>query len=725
MANVVLKLDLASKTEGKLDSWQNNIYNNVSKEPIDKLEKNDGSNMLVVGSKISDKPYNVISQYNGICGGFVNARGVTSRNVELTIIGAKDTLIDNVTIYFDKYANQFATECIIDDKTYYNDDNIWTLKWESPTNQKTITFTKWNKPYYCACITYLGIELDNVELDKHSIKSISNFQQIRPTQPEPFFSIITGNGEFKIKNSEFLDYANDNILESGVIVDIYINNVKYNTTLIENWDSDFIDKTITGYTADINELLDKQFNELFFEPQLLYEVPLYKLLGYILETGNIKYSSFNEVPYKLRQRLSKIYFDLAFLQSSTYREIINKICLIGEMICIVNVKENILEFIDGRPRLKRDGSEYIIDITANAQEKDFTQNVITDNNYTSVQYEYVEQKYNAKTILDSSKISISNTDNYSIQYKENTTINYKNYGKCNLEYNIHCVKYNLVLSNINYDESNLLLLCNYDYGLSENSTYKMQFKVNNQKFNINNLLNDFINQQPYSSIYDIGISQYYTLINRNISYQIKENICTIIIPYSIEIYIKSIDNEKILKELVMQKQSIKFLISFNEISLQTISNTEIIKLDNNNKNGKLLILNQNEFFSDNVYYIQNGNKIPYYDKIIDNIINDYSTKNGIRFASLTIRSGVDFYGRQILIGGALGSKQKYVNWSGIDNDYNRPNTIRIGDIVKILDINGKSKSKYQNGTDRLWKVIGCEFTHEYVPKWKLELMEIW
>ena len=47
-----------------------------------------------------------------------------------------------------------------------SDDHIWTFAWDTPVSAKTITFTKWHRPNYNACITHLDIILDELTFNK-------------------------------------------------------------------------------------------------------------------------------------------------------------------------------------------------------------------------------------------------------------------------------------------------------------------------------------------------------------------------------------------------------------------------------------------------------------------------------------------------------------------------------------------------------------------------------
>jgi len=188
MANILVKLDLMGETvEGEILSKSSNIStNNVSNALTKPTERNYGFNGICIDKwQIGNDGYlNTFQGYNGYMFGATDENGKletdTDENGELetdlafTIVGSN---ITNVTFYFDETAQQWATEAYIDGEKRVSDDHIWTFAWDTPVSAKTITFTKWHRPNYNACITHLDIILDELIFGDKWIENFDSLSQ--------------------------------------------------------------------------------------------------------------------------------------------------------------------------------------------------------------------------------------------------------------------------------------------------------------------------------------------------------------------------------------------------------------------------------------------------------------------------------------------------------------------------------------------------------------------
>src|SRR5690606_7256088 len=124
-------------------------------------ERNYGFNGICIDKwKIGDDgSLNTFQGYNGYMFGATDENGELETDLAFTIVGSN---ITNVTFYFDETAQQWATEAYIDGKKMVSDEHIWTFAWDTPVSANTITFKKWHRPNYNACITHLDIILDEL-----------------------------------------------------------------------------------------------------------------------------------------------------------------------------------------------------------------------------------------------------------------------------------------------------------------------------------------------------------------------------------------------------------------------------------------------------------------------------------------------------------------------------------------------------------------------------------
>lgn len=718
MARVVLKMNL-SENSGKITGLSDNYFNKNNVSSLQHIIKNksSGANMLVVGSTISDIPYNSISKYDGICGSLTNSQGILPTNLKLTICTgfSEGKHLTNATIYFDKTAKQWATECVIDGKTYYNDDYIWAITFENPDYSKDITFTKWSRPNYCACVTYVATELNDIEINNHNIKEINTIKQIQPTQDAPFYGVMTSDGEFNIGdgNGEFLDYIKDGIFKPQQPIKILINDIEYDTQIISDWNEpNQSQMTLSANLTDISTKLDERFNGI---PLFAYTTAL-SLLNEVLEQTNIDYQIDNNAEFEL----SQIQIYNCYLNKSTYKEAINKICEIAQICAYVD--NNKLIFTTSTPRT----SSFIptINITANAQVNDFKQTILPKNNYDGInvnvsKYSFMQNSLYStpseineinSTIVDemqnfeSKEWSISG-ENANLRYKLSATVKFSSNA-----ITIESEK------EIFSDKTLLSLSSTIIAPISISKTKNINVAKGNQIFYFN--VEDYVYYGADSVARDYFIEQMFNYFK----YKIQQ-----INPYKIRIYIysiKEINFSRIIqryKDNIWENDGTQELgiisltnLSFNIKSSQISEETFVYKTPNSLN--PLILNSQNELMQENtaIEISDEGDTQPIYEHISYNIKNWYTSKNGIRFASLTVNCGVDFYNSNGNIA---------VSWKNpIDGV---PNTLKVGNKVKILNSHGISKSKYPNGEDILWKIIGIEFKHNFLPQWVLQLMEVY
>lgn len=402
MANrITTTIDFAPNTYAEEADFNAPTWgNNMSVKTMSKLDKEKSLPYLaVVGGKYDNNSvYGDTNGYNGIRGGLTNANGQTPTNLTL-IVKSKTTalrataMFDSITIFFDKSSEQYATEFEINGIKYYNDDTEATVKWETAVSEIDITFIKWNKPYYNAVVKYLSFELNTKVFDWNWLKSIQLTDQIKPFQPEPFFDVMqsTGNITLNDLDGELLDYARDDILVSNLPIEISVNGYIAHKAIVESWSNyNQNNKTVSANTININ-ILNNKFNGM----QFTENVTAWDILEIIRKSINITWntnriiivgSGTRKKEISIKSYLESIIVKYAYLENSTYREAIKKICQLAQLVLIIDNDNNLI-FDTARPRIMQAQRNNIIDIMPIMQIDDFTETIQPKNDYNGIAYD--------------------------------------------------------------------------------------------------------------------------------------------------------------------------------------------------------------------------------------------------------------------------------------------------------------------------------------------------
>jgi hypothetical protein len=212
----------------------------------------------------------------------------------LTING---TNLTNATFYFDRNANQYATEATISGEsgTIYSDDYIWAMKWDTPVATKTITFKKWVRPSYNACLTSIGIELDELVFTKKWIDEVDSLAQSSDDNNGIFYGVLPNTGTIHLNdvNGELYDYAQDGYLDSSnypITIWANGNQIQYHISsdVDYNYDEKTLDfeltNTLSNYEKTIFEGINAKTKVTHRENSdgsiiYTYDVTLYDILG--------------------------------------------------------------------------------------------------------------------------------------------------------------------------------------------------------------------------------------------------------------------------------------------------------------------------------------------------------------------------------------------------------------------------------------------------------------
>ena len=216
--------DLGSLDNVTINNVDNGrVNNNVSADLSEVLNrKSKGGNPFILGSSTFDSGANLVGGKRDyfISGEMCNSNGTFESPYRIVITGK----ISSLTICFDEYNNNYATEIYVDDAYYSNNSPIFVIELDENITYHTIQIERWSKgnsPLIIqgiyATSEYLLNQKDIVELDLKAFdRSDINL---------PCWSVYSnsGNVRFKDTNGFITSFARENRLENIDNIEIYVN----------------------------------------------------------------------------------------------------------------------------------------------------------------------------------------------------------------------------------------------------------------------------------------------------------------------------------------------------------------------------------------------------------------------------------------------------------------------------------------------------------------------
>lgn len=224
----LLKSGLESGASGVLENGTINLSGNNASAEIGAVVgvKRTVKRPFVFGKSVlggGDKYYGELDYYMGrqLC----DNNGDFSAPYTITVSGQS---ISAITLAFDDLNGAFPKSIDVDGKTYTDDDATWTIVDIDSDNTHIITIPNWNKPNSMLILS--GIYIDVViNIDRRNMQRLERTITDRSSYDLPSFGIIsnTGNIDFIDFDGEVRDYAEQQILKSGLTVEISLNNTLY------------------------------------------------------------------------------------------------------------------------------------------------------------------------------------------------------------------------------------------------------------------------------------------------------------------------------------------------------------------------------------------------------------------------------------------------------------------------------------------------------------------
>lgn len=719
MANIQVKIQLQDTVEDVISGVAaDKSINNVSALLSKNTSKNDGMALLsfALGYLKFDDNGNFVNSdgtagrpilersYKGFVFGVTNNAG--EYEVTVTVSG---TAIDSLIFYGDKSAEQYAIEAYLDgdsSNTIYSDDNEWAVKFSSPATSHSITFTKWKRANYNACITHIAVLVNDLWLDNAWIKTIESVSQSTGRPNEISYGTIANSGSvsFVDRNGELLEYVSDGIIDnSNLPISIYANGRQVQSHIVN--DSDYDKNSILLSFEMTNRISDwasipyegYNFNNVSLSAYMLLVDILQAAgisnidakLGKKIIVGNGRQSNRQEKTVK--EYLSSISIPYPYIASGKIKNAVDEICKLAQLN-IYNDDFGELKIVSGRPIATEEELKNIIVVPARCQKSQLSETTIGKTKYDSVEItEYEVAATHNATIVSSNKLICHDGTNY---IGNNAGVNEEQYDaiggifdtthwfQFNYSFNINDID-----AIITRDAENIKINTNQN-----RKNYQVPSEGNDY---VANAVPDTSNVQELTAVEDPLPYHSYALKAEEDIFSVSETNGIVSIRGQVESATNlggAVPTGVTLNAWFLQNFTfdvLKTTYSFNE-------NT--IKADGKNK----------------AYYeagniLQTGtkyNSLKMSEVIKNNIIDDYS--NGISDATISVVCS-DYYN-------ANGVKVK--SWASGD-------ILEVGDIVRIdKDNMGNSASAYRNGKPRVWRVTGRTFRKEGVPLIDLELQEV-
>ena len=700
------KLDMSMSTNvdfskfGRLSTKNNGV--NLKSWATGKLSLADG---YVGGSNTS------LGSWRGY-NGYVFGAVPENKKFELTLAFFGQN-IDSIIIYGDKNANQFPTKAYLDSNStdfIYSDDLVWAIRFDNPSKTHTITFLEWNRGNYNACITYVAVLKNELELDTPYLKNIEVLSQINSQPQEVYFGVVPNSATIEVldRDGELYDYVRDGIIEnSNLKVDVLIGSNKVQECLTIDTDYDINQSLLTFETTNSLSDWDKiQFYGLKYENarKTLLEI-LYIVLSKIgyttnevdnmltdkiyfsnISTGNRQYGN-------IKDYLSSIVVEVPYMESSTIREAIDKICEVAQLNVYQNDNGEI-KFTSSRPIKNQNEIDFIV-LPAKAQTKQFSDTLINKNKINCV------------------KINQSSFNFEDSQFGDTETITFYNYenGVWADYTNALPVKYSAKKYTVGGTDKN------GNYNGDERIYMEITTEFNADEIYATNMQVQF---RPSYFRYRLNEATYLESVDSDgvITFSLPEPSSK---PSS---FVPSFpDNKKPAVYTEYNDNRTKIIVHFaiwvqgaiGKVVDSSAMTREYLRLGNVSISlvGRILKHTTQEMSYGNgslIYEMTSSNTLlqgnSLCQMIVDNLLSDYV--NGIATAKTTIAC-MNLYDE---------NKDLVVDW-------NSNQIIQLNSIVRVDKDNlGNPLTKYKDGTTKLWKVTGRTFRKQGVPLIDLELQEI-
>lgn len=150
------------------------------------------------------------------------------------IITVNGNDITQLTIVFNKEKNEYPRAIFVDNKKIADDDPQWVInldKADTHTIRHTIRIDNWNTPNSPLVISSIYTDL-SIDIDDSNLLSFERTIMSKGNISQPSFGIISNSGSLSFidKDGEILDLVAQQLVNSGNVISIYLENPQYGTS---------------------------------------------------------------------------------------------------------------------------------------------------------------------------------------------------------------------------------------------------------------------------------------------------------------------------------------------------------------------------------------------------------------------------------------------------------------------------------------------------------------
>lgn len=373
--------------------------------------------------------------YNGYAWGMTDENGylyIQRERVDLTLT-VEGSNMKRIIVYGDRTANQWATEAYLDgdpDNKIYSDDGVWAIQWAFPSNTHSVTFTRWNRAKYPACIIHVRRFGDTMYCGIVTTKRWEWLTQITPRPKEIYYGVTPGRGEVVLwARHELKDYIEDGILTSDMLSVRIKNNDE--TVVVRSVSDSEYDMSSKLLTLELSDCLSSWGKRKYPGRGLTEEMSAFDLMAEVLSglkytVNDVERMCVKTIPVgtegdemTVAEYLKAIMIPYPYLEPDTYRATIEKFCRLAQICCYAD-DNNFPVFVSGRPvMLKAERERPIYDIPKSHQFGPVRKSVIKKNKVKRVEVEvndvnvvFGQITEEANLLIYENKDKEGNKDNY-------------------------------------------------------------------------------------------------------------------------------------------------------------------------------------------------------------------------------------------------------------------------------------------------------------------------
>lgn len=291
--------------------------NNTSTNSV--LNGNANRKPFVFGASKFGEGQKFISSYNGFASRECSDNnGVFLNPVSLTISGAA---IENLKIKFSESLGQYATELIIDGKTYINESLVFVTSGLSG-DIHTVQIAKWSEPKFNARIDSIGMGY-TAEYTNRQIIALLSGNYSTADEEAPSYGLISQYGDMQIKdiNNQLKNLAGQQLLNSNSQIRIYFNGEQQGNLMSDEWRYN-----INEASVDFKDDMLGWQNMDFKGKTLVFNTNLFSVIKEIETIYNIKFILREGV----QSQATNTVLAYLYIEACTLWEAMDKICKAGQ-----------------------------------------------------------------------------------------------------------------------------------------------------------------------------------------------------------------------------------------------------------------------------------------------------------------------------------------------------------------------------------------------------------